>query len=353
MSLLGIAFHLLSWLASHFQYLLILIGLLNISDFILCGVDKQRAEKGLWRVSEFRLLLIGFFGGCFGLLAGMFVFRHKTRQTKFLICAPLFCLAWGIVLVHVVSALTWDKSIEYRRITYTSEKIPLSLDGYTIGFVTDTHALPTEELQAVANKLNTYQLDLLLLGGDFPSQNGEPDKSMEILSSVQTADGIYGVEGNHDNYRRLFTAMEKYGITPLSNSGVSVCDGLFVCGVEDLWNRDPNVKKAAAGAKSDDFVLLLAHGADIAMKQETKSVDLILSGHSHGGQLNFFGIWSPALSKAFGITEYGTRFKAGWAKSLDGVDVYVSRGAGTFTNIPRVFARPEVTLLTLRPVGSG
>ena len=327
--------------------ILIYIGLLNIYGFILCGADKQRAKNGKWRVSELRLLFIGFIGGCFGLLLGMHVFHHKTKHTKFLISVPLFCLLWSVILLHIISPLTLDKSIEYKRVTYSSQKIMPSLDGYTIAFITDTHALPADDLRNAANKLNGYHPDLLLLGGDFPSQTGAPERSMEILSSVQTTDGIYGVEGNHDDYRTLFAAMEKYGITPLSNSGVSIRKGLYICGVEDLWNRSPDITKAAAGAKQDDFVLLLAHNPDVTMIQDTRSVDLVLSGHTHGGQFTFLGLWAPALTLTHSISDYGQRFMSGWAKSKDGADVFVSNGTGTFSNVPRGFARPQVILLTL------
>jgi len=328
--------------------ILIYLCLINIYGFILCGVDKQRARNKMRRISESDLLFIGFGGGCFGLLLGMRIFHHKTRKLKFLIFVPAFCLVWGIISLHMVSALTLDKVIEYKSVTYYSKKIAQSLDGYTIAFITDIHALPAGNLQEVAEKLNGYHPDLLLLGGDFPSQNGAPERSMEILSAVHTADGIYGVEGNHDDYRTLFAAMEKSGITPLSNNGAHIRNGLYLCGVEDLWNRYPDIAKASAGAEQNDFVLLLAHNPDVTMMQETTGVDLILSGHTHGGQFTFFGLWAPALTLTHAITDYGQRFMSGWAKSKDGADVFVSNGTGTFSGVPRGFARPQVILLTLK-----
>ena len=84
--------------------------------------------------------------------------------------------------------------------------------------------------------------------------------------------------------------------------------------------------------------------ADVSMQQDTTGVDLILSGHTHGGQLNFFGIWSIGLGTRV-VSDYGRRFQGGWAESRDGTPVYVCRGIGEF--YPRVFARPEVTLITL------
>ncbi len=326
---------------------LIYLVSLNITAFILCGVDKSRAKKGQWRISERALLLIGFFGGAFGVALGMAAFWHKTRRPKFRILVPLACALWAVVAIHMASAFTLDRQIQYLEISYPSAAVPQTLDGYTIAFVTDTHALPAEDLCEVVNRINAFAPDLLVLGGDFPSQGNAPQRSMEILAGVQATDGIYGVEGNHDDYRKLFTAMKQYGITPLSNSGVAIRDCFYLAGVEDLWNRSPDIAMATKDASEEDFVLLLAHNPDVSMRQSTGTVDLILSGHTHGGYINFFGVFAPALSWLNDVTDYGQRFMSGWAKSRDGTDVFVSNGTGYFAHAPRFFARPQVIILTL------
>jgi len=247
--------------------------------------------------------------------------------------------------IHLIHALTVDRIIEYKEVPFYSSKIPAEMDGYRITFITDTHYISDEQLSAVTQKLNGLQTDLLLLGGDFAPASGAPKSSMEILSQIETIDGIYGIEGNHDNYVDLFAAMEEYGITPLSNSGDYIREHFYLAGVEDLWNRTPDIAEAAKGASRNDFVLLLAHNPDITMKQDTTGIDLILSGHTHGGQCTFFGIWAPYFTLRHSITEYGQRFVSGWSKSADGVPVYVSNGTGEF--LPRVFARPQVIIITL------
>jgi len=271
--------------------------------------------------------------------------RVIPLKRAFRVCVMLGSAA---ILIFLFSALTFDRMIEYKQVSFYSAEVPAWMEGYKIAFITDTHALPANELEKAAERLNEWKPDLLVLGGDFPSAGGGPERSMEILSKVATVDGIYGVEGNHDNYAELFAAMEKYSVRPLSNSGVRVREGFYLAGVEDLWNRDPDVKKAAEGARPGDFVLLIAHNPDVAMKQDASPAGLVLSGHTHGGQITLFGLWAPALWPGKGITSYGQRFMAGWARSRDGAPVYVSRGAGTFEGVPRVFARPEVTLMTLR-----
>lgn len=260
----------------------------------------------------------------------------------------IFALLVSIIaLVHVISALTLDQRIEYKRITFSSAKVPMEMNGYLIAFITDTHAMTVQNLEEVVLELNRAQPDLLLLGGDFPSSAGAPERSMKVLSHIVATDGIYGVEGNHDNYLTLFAAMEQYSMQPLSNSGVRIREHFYLAGVEDLWKRNPNIAAAIENAQADDFVLLITHNPDLTMIQDTTSVDLILSGHTHGGQITFFGIWAPELSVRRTITGYGQRFMSGWARSRDGTPVYVSNGTGYLANIPRVFARPQVILMTL------
>jgi len=250
-----------------------------------------------------------------------------------------------IVLIHVIHAATLDRIVVYNEISFASPNLPPEMDGYRIAFVTDPHVGFGMRLRAIVDELNQRQVDLLLLGGDFTFELDELNTAMGLLAQIETTDGAFGVEGNHDKYEQLFAAMKAHNITPLSNSGVYVRENFFVGGVEDLWNRNPDVSAAIAGAGAGSFVLLLSHNPDVSMMQDTVGVDLILSGHTHGGQMNFFGIWSFGLESRV-ISHYGERFRGGWAASRDGIPVYVCRGIGEY--YPRVFARPEVTIITLR-----
>ena len=249
-------------------------------------------------------------------------------------------------LVHVIHAVTLDRMIEFKEVPFYSPDVPKKMNGYRIAFISDTHFMPEDRLTAIAQTLNKKKADLLILGGDAHTDRNALRRTMEILSRVTVTDGVYGVEGNHDDCIELFAAMEECGICPLSNSGIHVRDGFYLAGVEDVWNRSPSVACAVAGAMPGDFVVLVSHNPDIAMLQGTADVDLILSGHTHGGQVTFFGVFAPALIPSR-ITDCGQRFMSGWASSRDGVPVYVSNGACGNHKFPRVFARPQVALITL------
>jgi len=269
-----------------------------------------------------------------------------TKALLFKIFKASLAVGVPIAIAHIMHAATLDRITEYKEVPFRSKKVPPDLHGYKIAFVTDTHNISEARLRKVVDTLNNTQIDLLLLGGDFAETKAKMQKSIALLSQIAATDGIFGVEGNHDNYQQLFAAMRAHGIMPLSNSGVHIRKNFYLAGVEDLRLRKPDVAKAMVGAKADDFVILISHNPDVAMSasQDTTSVDLILSGHTHGGHITFFGLWKPALRF---VTNYGNKFAGGWAKSRDGAPVFVSRGVGEHRGLPRIFARPQVVLITL------
>lgn len=256
-------------------------------------------------------------------------------------------IAIAIILFHAASAVTYDRRMEYLELAYASPKITPELKGYTIAFITDPHYIPEKKLRKIAANISERNIDLLLLGGDFLSGQAL-DKTMQILGGIAAKDGIYGVDGNHDDYAELFAAMEKYGMRPLDNAGTTLHPGLFLAGVQDLWKRQPDVKKAVRNAKDDDFVLLLAHNPYLSMIQNTSRVDLMLCGHTHGGQVTFFGLWTPAFTNMKYIMKHGQKFVAGWIKAPYGTNVFISRGTGSIRFTPRIYAPPQVIYITLR-----
>ena len=253
------------------------------------------------------------------------------------------------MLVHVAHALTLDKVIEYKEVSFSAPSVPAEMNGYRLAFVSDTHSMPQERLKELVDELNNRSVDLLVLGGDYSNRVDVSHETMELLSQVATTDGIYGVDGNHDRFQALFAAMEEFSIRPLSNDGLTVREGFYLAGVADLWNRQASIASAIGGAAPDDFVLLVSHNPDISMLQDTSGVDLVLSGHTHGGQMTLFSVWAPLFTFTKpvnnSITKFGQRFRSGWALSNDDTPVLVSNGAGEYS--PRVFARPQAIMLTL------
>jgi len=328
---------------------LIFFLLLNLLTFVLYGMDKARAVKNKQRLSERSLLFFTWALGGIGALFGMLSFKHKKKVLKFKISLAIGVVIALIPLIHVVHALTLDRIIQYTEIDFHSERWPATLDGYRIAFMTDKHAITDADMAGVVAELNLRDIDLLLLGGDFHSDvfwgGNHYEGTVRELSQAITTDGIFGVEGNHDVYYRLFEAKQRHGIGVLDNSGYQIREGFFLAGLQDKWRRNPDIALAIEQANQNDFILLVTHNPDISMIQSTEHIDLILAGHTHGGQITFFG-W-PFYLYWGSVTNYGTRFAHGFNQSADGVPLFTSRGVGAYYNWPRIFARPEVVIFTM------
>ena len=264
-------------------------------------------------------------------------------------------IALGVFLglVHILHAITLDRIIEFKEISMTSPNFPQELDGYRVAFVSDTHAMPQRHLDIVVDGVNNWQADILIIGGDISSSQsrylGHFERVIAALVNVEADDGIFAIEGNHDDFSIIAPLLKEAGVTPLHNDGVHLHEGLFLAGTADLWSGNASILQATRDVDTDggDFVLLVSHNPDLAMRQNTADVDLILSGHTHGGQWTFLGIFAPYFLRAH-ITDYGQRFAFGWAQGDDGTPVFVGNGTAVdYYIFPRIFARPQVVLLTL------
>ena len=325
-----------------------IFSLLNIWTFVLYAWDKQKAKKGSWRIRERTLLGFTLLGGGIGAIFGMYYFRHKTRKIKFKVWVPAGFVIAIIVVIHIINGLTFGRTVRFVELDFHSANWPEALNGYRIAFMTDMHSIPDKEMASVIEVLNQSKIDLLLLGGDFAdySRNGDFfEGTLREISKARATDGIWGVEGNHDNYARLFDVKARYGINILDNTGHEIQPGFYLGGVHDAWNRQPSIEDAVADANEDDFILLITHNPDVSMWQPTNRIDLILAGHTHGGQITFFGY--PFILHVVSVTQFGTRFAGGFAESADGVPVFTSIGVGPNYGWPRVFAQPEVVIFTM------
>ena len=263
---------------------------------------------------------------------------------KKVFCVILIGLA--VAALHLGDAYVHLETIDRDAFEYRSTKVSDGLDGFRIALLTDIHVRTNADMERLARAialLEGERLDLLLLGGDFSYGDAKRAKTAyQMLSKVQTAHGVYAVLGNHDLGQSDIDSMEAYGIRCLRNDGYEIVSGLYLGGVEDLWSGKPDVQMAISGRAQGDFVLLLSHNPDVVRDFDVSGVDLMLSGHTHGGLTNLFGLWSPATRF---VSKYGSRFSKGLVH--DAADVFISNGLGD-TKYPRIFARRHVNIITLR-----
>ena len=247
------------------------------------------------------------------------------------------------------------------RIELTPRHLPPALNGVTIAFLTDTHHgpfVPVSYLEKVVAMTNRLNPDVVALGGDYvqrrrslyPQGNQRHliAPGVAALAGLRAPLGRFAVLGNHDHrVSAMLTrrALAENGFIELTNTGVFLERGgarLFLAGVDDLRTGKPNLRRALHQCGVEDACILLSHNPDITERIRDPRVDLVLSGHTHGGQIAL-----PLVGAPYTASRYGQKYLAGLVQGPT-ARVYVSRGVGTIGLPIRWGAPPEVTLITLR-----
>jgi len=241
--------------------------------------------------------------------------------------------------------------------------LPSNLKNIKIAYATDIHKgmwLGQKRVDEVFSTLNNMSADLIILGGDYADDSTSAIAFFKDAPSLHARLGVYGVLGNHDrtqpesNLQRLTDAMKDKGVTPLVNSVSRVKVGqsyIYIAGVDDFYNGYPDVKGVAKQVLKDDFVIFAGHSPDLipdAQKAQDMNgdghwYDLALFGHTHGGQINLFG-WTPFRNVS---KELSARYISGWREE-NRAAILVSNGVGTSVFPVRLFAQPQVHLITLK-----
>ncbi len=278
--------------------------------------------------------------------------RSLTRR-RFLKIAGLGVAA--VVAGSVVDA-EW---IEPRWIDVTSRDIRLARlapgwAGARVAHLTDLHAgplMPIDRVRRVVDLTLAQSPDLIVLTGD--AVTGASLLGGELvaeLSRLRAPMGSFASLGNHDygaGTVRVTDLLREAGFTLLVNAHATLDragDRLVLAGVDDLWRGRPDLDAALAGADDEPPRVLLCHNPDFADQMpEFPRVDFMLSGHTHGGQIRlpFVGpLHLPVRNRAYasGLAQ-GPR-----------CPVFISRGLAGMGTSSRFLCRPEIALLTLRPV---
>jgi predicted MPP superfamily phosphohydrolase len=225
------------------------------------------------------------------------------------------------------------------------------LDGLRIAFVTDVHAgsfLDEGDLLRIFGQLRDAAPDVVLFGGDLiNTREREILLFQKPLAMLRPRLGMFAVPGNHDHFFGpdigLWTAfLQDHGVQVLQNRGVRLEPGissLWLCGVDDLTEGEPDLRSALAGRRAGEPAVLLSHHPDFFFEAAAVDVDLQLSGHTHGGQIRL-GDWAPIHHSRFG-------YERGWFTE-NGCRLYVSRGVGVTVLPLRIGAPPEIPIVTLR-----
>jgi len=235
-------------------------------------------------------------------------------------------------------------------------------NGLKVVQLSDFHYVTTDDGKLIGDAVsiaNGLEPDLVVLTGDYVTVTSRSDRSAalkaipcaEVLSDLRAPLGIFAVLGNHDQCNPSFItrALEAHGIMVLKNFAIYVerlGKRLWVAGVDDAMFGRPLIEQTLQSIPEGGFTILLAHEPDYADVAKRYSVDLQLSGHSHGGQIRLPLIGAPYLPPLARKYPWGFR-------KLDSMSLYTNRGLGTIIVPIRLDNPPEVTLLTLRSVAGG
>ena len=258
--------------------------------------------------------------------------------------------AAAMLLTSSCATLSRNGVGRVKRYTVESEKLPPQFDGMRVAFISDLHypsLFTNRRLGNVVACLNREQVDLLLLGGDYVTDNDSIDSLFDVLGAVETVYGTYAVWGNHErrNKEPVAKAMQRNGIRLLEDSVVGFCRedaSVFLVGIEDSFSYDSLSFSPGEDLPAEAFVIMLAHTPDYA-ERSSAGADVVLSGHTHGGQVSLFGIYTPVKN-----TAYGTRFLRGRNKATCGSTVITTNGVGTSRRKVRFCVPSEVVVVTLK-----
>ncbi|MCB9887958.1 MAG: metallophosphoesterase [Planctomycetes bacterium] len=269
-------------------------------------------------------------------------------------------LSWSLSMFNRafdrVPPSRWLHRWAQRGLGFPEIEIPLrrgapGLDGLRIAFVSDIHAgsyMDERDLCRIFAKIAARKPDVVCLGGDLiNTREREILLFRRALAEVAPPLGVFAVPGNHDHFwgkdLGLWSPfLREQGVEVLTNRGVRIeRDGgaLWLAGVDDLTEGEPDLDQALRGARHDEPVILLSHHPDFFFEAAAVGIDLTLSGHTHGGQICVLGK-AAILHSAFG-------YQGGHYREADST-LFVSRGVGATVLPLRIGAPAEVPIFTVR-----
>jgi predicted MPP superfamily phosphohydrolase len=266
----------------------------------------------------------------------------KIRRLSFLlgVAAAATVTGWGIYEARCRASIT--------RVEIPVPDLPDHLAGMTIAQISDVHVgaiIGTERLEEIVDQVNTLDPDLIVITGDLVDRDAGRFSLMKApLRRLRSRLGVFAVTGNHEYLANVHAAVGQAGaagIRFLRNERVTLDNGVLLYGVDDptgrrMGHRVPEIEEVVGAEASRAIAILLYHRPVRFERAASLGIDLMLSGHTHQGQL-----WPLTfISRIPFPRQYGLfRHR--------GSHLFVSRGVGTWGPPMRVGAPPEVVLITL------
>ncbi|MFJ1105997.1 metallophosphoesterase [Bacillus sp. GX] len=278
-----------------------------------------------------------------------------NKKTKRIILFSVTLIGMSIFL-YVQNNL-----ISITKVDITSSKIPSTFKGFKILQISDLHNKKFGDNQeTLIQKVKGENPDIIVITGDLiDSKSYDAEVSMELIRELVKEYPIYFVTGNHEKWSGKYNDLEKelknHHVTVLRNEHVTIQKGqqkINLLGIDDpefvTGNNDEvkgvkdEISKAKFGMPPDTYNVLLSHRPELLAKYADEQIDLVLSGHAHGGQvrLPFIGGLVAPNQGVFPTYTAGLYEK-------QNTSMVVSRGLGNSVIPQRIFNRPELVVVQL------
>lgn len=238
--------------------------------------------------------------------------------------------------------------LEIEEVSITLEKLPKKLDGFRLVHLSDIHHSPQTDLSHIEKAVeiaNGLKPDMFVLTGDYVSHETEyVEPVAEVIGRLESEHGSYACLGNHDHWTdaELVTErLEAHGAKVLVNTGFRFTArdvSFWLCGVDDHMVKRTDLKAALLGSFPDEMKMLLAHNPVIVRQAARQGVDVMFSGHTHGGQVKIRDKDKKPLRRR--------RLSSGLHRRKD-TQIYITRGIGTVVLPVRYQCPPEISLIEL------
>lgn len=263
-----------------------------------------------------------------------------------------------LAILVVLTLIALDERLILRTYTVVSPKLTAEV---RLAVVTDFHS--SDNADDVVAMVTSCAPDAVLMVGDMFDDdiaNRPTERTLSLMRQLSAQYPCYYVSGNHEAWTgemdALYQQTEEAGVTVLRmSSGVLTVRGqrIALCGVPDPYemvlsgapDTEEQLRQALEDVDSADFTVLLAHRPELLAKYAQFPLDLVVSGHAHGGQVRIPGV----LNGLYAPNQGWFAKLAGGAYTQDGTTLIVSRGLAVRTRLPRIFNRPEVVLVRCVP----
>lgn len=263
-----------------------------------------------------------------------------------------------LAILVVLTLIALDERLILRTYTVVSPRLTAEV---RLAVVTDFHS--SDNADDVVAMVTSCAPDAVLMVGDMFDDdiaNRPTERTLSLMRQLSAQYPCYYVSGNHEAWTgemdALYQQTEEAGVTVLRmSSGVLTVRGqrIALCGVPDPYemvlsgapDTEEQLRQALEDVDSADFTVLLAHRPELLAKYAQFPLDLVVSGHAHGGQVRIPGV----LNGLYAPNQGWFPKLAGGAYTQDGTTLIVSRGLAVRTRLPRIFNRPEVVLVRCVP----